>query len=151
MPSPGLSTSIRIFLVIFVITLISSYIHVNVYSSDLDEEFLSLYKEIVYLAKKGVQVSHMVSNLSVVLEVAEQDSNNSRSRIDELMRFIRDNLEELKKEAPRITLYRDITRLLTVIFLASMPIIFYIFFPRLYLYTWFITRRRWVVKSESTR
>lgn len=142
--------SIRIFLVVFAVVLIYTCSYAHVYSYDLNEEFLRLYKEIVDLSKKGIDVSYMVNNLSAVLEIAEQ-YNVSESRVDELMRFIRNSLEEIKKEASRITLYRDITRFSIVIFLASMPIVFYVFFPRLYLYTWFITRRRWVVKSESTR
>lgn len=150
MPRLGLYMSTRALLVAFItMILVLSYTNVYVYSRSISEEFLSLYEEIVNLAREGVDVSYMVSNLSAILESTEQ--NQSISQISELTKLVKNAIEELKRDAPRITLYRDTARALTVVFLASMPIAFYILFPRLYLYAWFITRRKWVVKSGSNR
>ncbi len=59
---------------------------------------------------------------------------------------VRGNVSLLMGEAERIYLYNSIYRYGLAALILSLPLLVYLFLPRLYLMLWFRSRRRWVVR-----
>ncbi|MEM4903221.1 MAG: hypothetical protein QXK25_07140, partial [Ignisphaera sp.] len=84
-------------------------------------------------------------------EVHEAIQNNRTEYAKLLLLNLSTEVEYLRERAPTIVMYKNIAKMSMVVAIASIPLILYIVFPRLYIYVWFKARRRWVVKTESTR
>jgi hypothetical protein len=55
-------------------------------------------------------------------------------------------IAELEAVADRIYMLNLFTKALIIAILTAIPLLIYVFLPRLYLYLWFRSRRRWVVR-----
>jgi len=117
---------------------------------DVDQvisEALDLLKRVQKLSSKGLNVTALVSELDDVVELAQ----SGEVRLAEAkLSSLRERVVELESIADRIYLASTILKYVKIAGVLSIPIIFYLLFPRLYLYLWFRARRRWIVR-ESTR
>lgn len=116
----------------------------TVYSGDQYGEFLDLYVEIAKLAQQGIDVSNLVEKLREAHEAL------TNTRVANLS-IIKYEINNVKNEVSRTVLYKGIMKWSSVLGLMSIPILIYLFLPRVYLYLWYKSRRRWVVKTESPR
>lgn len=129
---------------------LSLHIASYVYSKgNLFSEFLEVYREVVMLAKAGMNVSSLVGKLNEVLNLIE--ISDDESHIEELLHRIRVEVSNLEDRAREATIYNTVTKTVSVLVLASIPVAFYVLFPRVYLAVWFKVRRKWVVRSAPTR
>ncbi len=119
-------------------------------SEDLMSYFLTLYEDVVGLSKLGADVSDLVNDLSVALELINDGSPESLSRAQSLLKGIELRVESLKSRASYEVIYVNLIKYLTVAILASIPIATYYLLPRVYLGIWFRIRRRWVVRYGRT-
>ena len=136
-----------IFLLVFMVL-----IHADNTMAQMEEdaygEFIKVYIDVVKLAEKGLDVTHLVEELKKAHYLL---LNNETSEASLLLSSIKDEVKKLENNAPSLILYMNASKALLVALLASMPLIVYILLPRLYLYLWFKTRRKWVIKHEPTR
>ncbi|MEM1541159.1 MAG: hypothetical protein QW101_00285 [Ignisphaera sp.] len=141
--------SMVIVLMVLVLAVSISSSCISIHSdSGIFEEFLKLYIEVADLARKGVDVSYIVCKLK---EVHEAIQNNRTEYAKLLLLNLSTEVEYLRERAPTIVMYKNIAKMSMVVAIASIPLILYIVFPRLYIYVWFKARRKWVIKTESTR
>ncbi|MEM1916461.1 MAG: hypothetical protein QXU00_04180 [Ignisphaera sp.] len=132
---------------VFAVSISSSCISTHS-DSGIFEDFLKLYIEVADLARKGIDVSYIVCKLK---EVHEAIQNNRTEYAKLLLLNLSIEVEYLRERAPTIVMYKNIAKISMVVAIASIPLILYIVFPRLYIYVWFKARRKWVIKTESTR
>ncbi|MEM2389554.1 MAG: hypothetical protein QW215_04870 [Ignisphaera sp.] len=111
-----------------------------VYADDLYSEFLDLYVEVARLAQQGIDVSNLVEKL----KEAHEALTNGRS-IN--LSIIRAEIDNTRHEISRIVLYKNLVKGSAILGLISIPILVYILLPRVYLYIWYKSRRKWVVKT----
>jgi len=112
------------------------------------EKFLDLYGRIVDLALKGINVSQYVTVLKNVLQLLE--ANRSEEAM-ELMIGIEANLSELESKADNIVFSQTVIKYATAAAILSLPALVYLLLPRLYVYVWFKSRKRWVLINERSK
>ena len=112
------------------------------------EKFLSMYSRVVNLALKGINVSQYVINLDKALQLLE--ANKSEEAL-ELMSRVEADLRELESRADNIVLTQTLSKYATAVAILSIPILVYFLLPRLYVYAWFKSRRRWVIVNERNK
>ncbi len=108
-----------------------------------DDELKELYIRVYRLGREGIDVSDIVNDMNRVVELV------NAGRLDEADKLIRDiesRVARLETEAGDILFWENFRKYSVVAILISLPIIAYIFLPRLYLEAWYRLRRRWLVK-----
>ena len=133
---------------LLILLLLSSI--VNTVPKDLMSDFLTVYKEVVELSRLGVDVSELVSKLSLALELIGDGSPESISKAESIVNEVRSEVYKLKSEANYYVMYRSLYKYSVVTLLALIPIATYYLLPRVYLIIWFRLRRRWVVRYGRT-
>ena len=112
------------------------------------EKFLDLYGRIADLALKGINVSQYVTVLKNVLQLLE--ANRSEEAM-ELMIGIEANLSELESKADNIVFSQTVIKYAAAAAILSLPALVYLLLPRLYIYVWFKSRKRWVLINERSK
>lgn len=108
-----------------------------------DDELKELYIRVYRLGREGIDVSDIVNDMNRVVELV------NAGRLDEADKLIRDiesRVARLETEAGDILFWENFRKYSVVAILISLPIVAYIFLPRLYLEAWYRLRRRWLVK-----
>jgi len=121
-----------------------------VYAVDEDSlwnRYLELYKRTADLGRRGINVSSIVDELGIVLDLINNGDNYSLKRASELLDNIENKLLPLERNADNILLMENLRKYSIVGAIMSIPLLFYLLFPRLYLAIWFRVRRRWVVEK----
>ena len=121
-----------------------------VYAVDEDSlwnRYLELYKRTADLGSRGINVSSIVDELGIVLDLINNGDNYSLKRASELLDNIENKLLPLERNADNILLMENLRKYSIVGAIMSIPLLFYLLFPRLYLAIWFRVRRRWVVEK----
>jgi len=121
-----------------------------VYAVDKDSlwnRYLELYKRTADLGRRGINVSSIVDELGIVLELINNGDDYSLKRASELLDNIENKLLPLERNADNILLMENLRKYSIVGAIMSIPLLFYLLFPRLYLAIWFRVRRRWVVEK----
>jgi len=107
-----------------------------------------LYVRVVKLASQGVDVGEVAEHLSRALKLLELgqygEAAEEVGRAEEV-------LTRLELSANTIALRASLAKYGGVAALASVPLAVYVLLPRVYVYTWYRARRRWVVVRERTR
>mgnify|MGYP000002775889 CR=1 FL=1 len=141
----------KILIIIMALSIIlAQTLSIPVYAVDRDilwDRYLELYKRTADLGRKGVNVSSIVDELSIVLELIENEDDYSLNRANELLDSIEEEISSLKMNADNILLMENLRKYSVVGALLSIPLLFYLLFPRLYLAIWFRVRRRWIVEK----
>lgn len=125
-----------------VIVFLTTCINV-IYADDIYSEFLDLYTEVAKLAQQGIDVSSIVEKLREAHDALTSGGNPDLS-------VIRAEIDYVKREASKMILYQNLVKGFSIVGLISVPILIYLLLPRIYLYMWYKSRRRWVVKVESS-
>lgn len=102
------------------------------------------------MGSRGIDVSRLSENLSGVFALLDTCGSSDL----ECLVKASSTLDSIEAEAGRlreasgfqITISR-LSLAIRIAILSSIPIIFYIYFPRLYSWWWFRSRRNWVVRS----
>jgi len=123
---------------------------VNTVPNDVMGDFLVVYKDVVELGRLGIDVSGLVSKLSVALDLISDGSPDSLSKAESLINDVRSEVYRLKSEANYYVMYRSLYKYSIIAVLALIPLATYYLLPRIYLIIWFRLRRRWVVKYGRT-
>ena len=123
---------------------------VNTVPNDVMGDFLVVYKDVVELGRLGIDVSGLVSKLSVALDLISDGSPDSLSKAESLINDVRSEVYRLKSEANYYIMYRSLYKYSIIAVLALIPLATYYLLPRIYLIIWFRLRRRWVVKYGRT-
>jgi hypothetical protein len=115
-----------------------------VQGSDFDSEVGVLVEEAGRLYSKGVDVAVVIEKLDNAIALYES------GRVDEAYAALseaRSMIMDLSSVADRVYYYNTMVKAVTVAVLAVIPIAIYILLPRIYLYVWFKTRRKWIVRG----
>ena len=123
---------------------------VNTVPNDVMGDFLVVYKDVVELGRLGIDVSGLVSKLSVALDLISDGSPDSLSKAESLINDVRSEVYRLKSEANYYVMYRSLYKYSIIAVLVLIPLAIYYLLPRIYLIIWFRLRRRWVVKYGRT-
>lgn len=144
----GRTTMIMLVLIGLIITLAFSLVTCSEDSRDyVYQKWLNTYREVAVLGKKGLNVSVLVEKLSRALTLINEGRlDDALSLIDE----VNGDLRVLKEEEEYTLLTKNVYKAVSILLIGSIPVLFYIAFPRLYLEIWFRMRKRWIVKHEST-
>jgi hypothetical protein len=120
----------------------------SVDAEGVDDLVAPLVGDLEELRRSRVDVSSLTSSLDEAVRLWESGDVEGAYRIVESVRF---KVERLKGEAPRVYALHIARVTLTVLALLAIPPLFYILFPRLYLWLWFTSRRGWVVVRGAPR
>jgi ArsR family metal-binding transcriptional regulator len=115
-----------------------------VQGSDFDSEVGVLVEEAGRLYSKGVDVAVVIEKLDNAIALYES------GRVDEAYAALseaRSMIMDLSSVADRVYYYNTMVKAVTVAVLAVIPIAVYLLLPRIYLYVWFKTRRKWIVRG----
>ena len=112
------------------------------------EFFLEVYSKTEYLGSKGINVSVIVDDLNRVLDLLYRGDNSSLEEAYNILLELNTTCNRLLEELPSVILWRNIRLYSTVGVLASIPILSYIFIPRLYVKTWYRFRKKWLVSEK---
>ncbi|MEM4498546.1 MAG: hypothetical protein QXH57_00320 [Sulfolobales archaeon] len=140
---------IRLHALLVILFLMVLVVHASV--EGVEKEFLSIYKELVELSTLGIDVSDLIKELSVILELMDDGSNESITKAESLLKDIRTRLEILKSKASYEILYVNLIKYSSITLLALIPVATYLLLPRVYLKVWFKVRKRWVIRYGRTR
>ena len=143
----GRALCISIILLLITI-LITSYLalctdNINI----LRDEFMNVYRDVVSLARRGIDVSKLVHELSKVLDLINRGDSESLTKARSMLIDISNQVEMIKSRASNVILINNIIKYGTVASIISIPILFYFLFPRIYIALWFRIRRRWIIES----
>lgn len=123
---------------------------INAVPNDLASEFLAVYREVLELDALGVDVSGLVSKLSLALDLMSDGAPESVSKAELIISEVRSEVSRLKSEANYYVMYRSLLKYSAIAAFALIPVATYFLLPRIYLIMWFRFRRRWVVKHGHT-
>jgi len=115
-----------------------------VQGSDFDSEVGVLVEEAGKLYSKGVDVAMVIEKLDNAIALYES------GRVDEAYAALseaRSMIMDLSSVADQVYYYNTLVKAVTVAVLAVIPIAIYLLLPRIYLYVWFKTRRKWIVRG----
>jgi len=115
-----------------------------VQGSDFDSEVGVLVEEAGKLYSKGVDVTMVIEKLDNAIALYEN------GRVDEAYATLseaRSMIMDLSSVADQVYYYNTLVKAVTVAVLAVIPIAIYLLLPRIYLYVWFKTRRKWIVRG----
>lgn len=110
---------------------------------ELQGEIASIMRDLEYLHSKGLEVKPIIEILNKAIETY-YEGNIAEAR--EYLKKARYLVEELKPVAETVYLINLLTKVCTAAALASVPLIVYFALPRLYLYLWFVSHKKWVVR-----
>ena len=144
----------RTFLYLLMLTLSLTIIHqmiILAYSGDnlseIDSLVSSIMKDLEYLKSREVNVSSLIQRVNEDIKGLEKDPGNTTYIKD--LESIREEIKALKTDAENIYIINNIIRYSTAVGIGLVPIAVYILLPRIYLYIWYRTRRRWVVQVRK--
>ncbi|AFH42523.1 hypothetical protein IOK49_03455 [Fervidicoccus fontis] len=135
--------------IILLIVIISPFIIVSSQSSEdvigTNSTITQLLGEIVYLYDHGVNVSQLVNKLNYAVKL-EQEGNITASSL--IISQLQENISALMPSAES-NYYKIIAlKIIEIILLLSIPVLTYVFLPRIYLSIWYRSRRKWLVKKK---
>jgi len=116
---------------------------------NIDKEVSDVVRDLEYLYGRGIDVSNLTESLNKLIINWSRDPNNTYYLIQ--LQKIRSEIDSLKKNAESIYLSSMITRYLVAGLILSVPAVVYFALPRLYLFLWFRSRRRWIVVERRSK
>lgn len=115
--------------------------------SKLQREIISLYIRLVRLSEEGINTRELVNLLSEALELLNNEDDASSIKAQKIVSKVREAVEKLEAERPSILISKNLSKYGIAAAIASIPVLFYLLFPRIYLELWYKTRRKWVVEK----
>jgi hypothetical protein len=113
-----------------------------VFSSDFDSEIGVLVEKAGELYSKGLNITVVLEKLNRAIALYEEggveDANMLLSEVNSL-------IGDMRALADRVYLANMVIKVVTVLVLAVIPLAVYFLLPRIYLYVWYKTRRKWIL------
>ena len=113
-----------------------------VFSSDFDSEISVLVEKAGELYSKGLNITVVLGKLNRAIALYEEgdveDANMLLSEVNSL-------IGDMRALADRVYLVNMVIKVVTVLVLAVIPLAVYFLLPRIYLYVWYKTRRKWIL------
>jgi len=110
------------------------------------DEALGVLERLQALSEKGLNVSKLAEELNEALDLAQAgDLESAKSKLAS----VEDEVSRLEAEADRYYAVSTAVKYAKVVGLLLIPVAFFFLFPRVYLYIWFKSRRRWVVGGSA--
>lgn len=113
-----------------------------VFSSDFDSEIGVLVEKAGELYSKGLNITVVLGKLNRAIALYEEgdveDANMLLSEVNSL-------IGDMRALADRVYLVNMVIKIVTVLVLAVIPLAVYFLLPRIYLYVWYKTRRKWIL------
>lgn len=149
---PGKLLLVLILLQVVLVPLLTTTAQTNVVPDNISTElwglFLQVYSKVEYLGSQGMNVSGLVNNLNHVLNIFERGDNESLVEARNLLLRLNDECDRMLEELPNYVLWRNI-RLYSIIgFLVSVPVLAYVFLPRIYIRLWYRFHKKWLVVEK---
>ncbi len=115
--------------------------------NDLWDLFIEVYSKIEYLGSKGINVSSLINELNKVIDILNNNTISNIEKAHNILVEINNTCNKLLDKLPNIILWRNVRTYLIATVLASIPILFYILAPRIYIWLWYHFRRKWVLEN----
>ncbi|MCC6035312.1 MAG: hypothetical protein LM567_07455 [Desulfurococcaceae archaeon] len=113
-----------------------------VFSSDFDSEISVLVEKAGELYSKGLNITVVLGKLNRAIALYEEgdveDANMLLSEVNSL-------IGDMRALADRVYLVNMVIKVVTILVLAVIPLAVYFLLPRIYLYVWYKTRRKWIL------
>jgi hypothetical protein len=113
-----------------------------VFSSDFDSEIGVLVEKAGELYSKGLNITVVLEKLNRAIALYEEgdveDANMLLSEVNSL-------IGDMRVLADRVYLVNMVIKVVTILVLAVIPLAVYFLLPRIYLYVWYKTRRKWIL------
>ena len=116
---------------------------VSAQENPYEAEVIQIYKRVYRLGREGINVTNIVRDLNMVLAYVREGDLDRAGR---LLNDIDARVSDLEARSGDIIFWMNVRKYSTAAALISLPILAYIFIPRIYLETWYRLRRRWRVK-----
>jgi len=113
-----------------------------VLSSNIDSEIGVLVEEAGELHSKGLDVTEILEKLNNAIALYEEGSVEDANR---LLREVKSLIENSRIIANSVYLTNIVIKIVTISILIAIPLVVYFLLPRLYLYLWYKSRKKWVV------
>ena len=129
--------------IILTLHLIFSFAPLYAQETGVRDRLVNIYVRVYRLGKSGINVSSVVDLLNRVEDrLGSGDLTGASNLLDEAESMV----SRLEESSGDILFWMNIYRYGAAAILISIPILAYIFIPRLYLMLWFRLRRRWLVR-----
>ncbi len=120
----------------------------QVYSSSrsdnpYESRIIELYKRIYLLGKEDIYVKDLIRDLNRVLAYIDEGDLDAASN---LLDDIEARVDRLEARSGDILFWMNFRKYSVAAALISLPILAYVFIPRIYLEAWYRLRRRWRVR-----
>ncbi len=102
------------------------------------------YEMVVELSESGMNVSSYLPSLQKAYEYLDKGDYGSAERI---LDKVLSELTKLYEEKDSFVFWRNFRKVTFAVLIGSFPLLFYFFFPRIYLWIWYKVREKWVVKK----
>jgi len=116
---------------------------VSAQGNPYEAELIQLYKRVYRLGRDGINVTDIVRDLNTVLAYVRE---GDLDRAGQLLNDIDARVSDLEARSGGIIFWMNVRKYSVAAALISLPILAYIFIPRIYLEAWYRLRRRWRVK-----
>ena len=132
----------RNYIISATILLLSLVILPVVLSSSFDSEIGILVEEASELYFKGLNITEILEKLNRAITLYEEGSVEDANR---LLREVKSLIENSRIIANSVYLTNTVIKIVTISILIAIPLVVYFLLPRLYLYLWYKSRKKWVV------
>lgn len=113
-------------------------------TQDFDSVIAEYIARVRRLEAKNVDTTQVVELINEAVEKYQEEDETRALQILGEVDFLLDSLE---RSVDQVYYQYVFTKAITVIVLALIPILVYTLLPRVYLYLWFKTRKRWIVRE----
>ncbi len=108
------------------------------------DKWFKAYRIVSELSRTNMNVSKYIPLLQEsYVYLKRGDIEKAERVLDSIM----PDLDRLYNEKDSFVFWSNFRKAVVVVVIASIPILFYVFFPRLYLWIWFKAREKWVVEK----
>ena len=108
-----------------------------------EAKIIQVYRRVYMLGRDGVNVTNIVRDLNMVLRYVRE---GNLDRAERLLNDIDARVSDLEARSGDILFWMNARKYSVAALLISLPILAYIFIPRIYLEAWYRLRRRWRVR-----
>lgn len=113
-----------------------------VFSSDFDSEIGVLVEKAGELYSKGLNITVVLEKLNRAIALYEEGGVEDA---DMLLSEVNSLIGDMRALADRVYLVNMVIKVVTILVLAVIPLAVYFLLPRIYLYVWYKTRRKWIL------
>ena len=106
------------------------------------DKWFRAYEIVVELSKAGMNISSYLPSLQEAYDYLEKGEYGSAENI---LDKILPGLTKLYEEKDSFVFWKNFKKVTLAVLIGSFPVLFYFFFPRIYLRIWYKVREKWVV------